>query len=94
MKDNFLPFRLIREKYLDKLQVYHPELMNNLAIVIIETTHRECRGVDLKKDYINNSEGSELYNEKIFEIQLEKNLGDDAKLNQWRDEVFKIGRRG
>ena len=93
MKDNFLPFRLIREKYLDKLQVYHPELMKNLATLIIETTHRECLGVDSKKEYINNSEGSELYNEKLFEIQLEKNLGDEEKLNQWRDEVFKIGRR-
>ena len=93
MKDNFLPFRVIREKYLDKLQVDHPEIMKNLAIVIIEATHSECRGADSKKDYVNNSEGSELYNEKIFDIQMEKNLGDDEKIKQLREEVFTIGRR-
>ena len=93
MKDNFIPFRLIREKYLDKLQFEHPEIMKNLAIVIIDETHLDCQSADLKKDYINNSESSEFYSEKIFEMQLEKNLGDEARINQWRAEVFERGRR-
>ena len=91
-KSDFIPFRLIREKYLDKLQFDHPEIMKNLANVIIENTHSECRGPELKDSYCW-AEEADLFNLKIFETQLEKNLGDDAKLSQMRDEVFIRGRR-